>query len=214
MERPVTVRKFKGFSKKGDYGYTYLLTGDKVPKYDPRPEAYGTLDEANSALGLVRATVQDDMVKRIVRRVQQDLFVMGAQVATPPDKRGVLQCVIGEGHVQRLEEDIAFLLEKTPFPDRFIIPGSTLESASLDLARAVVRRAERLIHYLIHKKLLKDTNLERYLNRLGDLLFTLARYVDYGKKGGYELFILSEYVKENPSDVKGSKRKPAKAPLQ
>jgi cob(I)alamin adenosyltransferase len=166
---------FRKFSKQGDFGYTSLLKGKKVPKYDPRIETYGTFDEAASALGLARALSKNKKIKEIVLSVQKELYGLCSELATPPENYEEAPFKVSENHTKRLENLIDELLKDKPLPSHFIIPGETPASAALDLARTIVRRAERKVHRLIHEGVVKNVEMGRYLNRLGDLLFTLAR---------------------------------------
>lgn len=165
------------YTGKGDQGYTDLL-GGRVPKYAPRPETFGTLDEATSAIGLARALAQDEETKRILIRVQRDLYVMMAELAFAP---GIEQekYHITETHVRHLEETIDRLGTTVPIGRHFVLPGDTAQGAALDFARTVVRRAERLVARLYHEGEVHNEHLLAYLNRLSSLLFVLARYEDH-----------------------------------
>lgn len=166
---------FKKFSKQGDLGYTSLLKGKRVPKYDPRIETYGTFDEAASALGLARALSKNNKVKEIILTVQKELYSLCSELATPTENYEEAPFKVSENHTKRLENLIDELLKDKLLPSHFIIPGKTPASAALDLARTIVRRAERRVHKLTHKGIIKNVEMGRYLNRLADLLFTLAR---------------------------------------
>lgn len=169
----------KTFNKKGDRGETSLLYGDRVAKNDPRCEAYGTIDEAVSTLGLARQFCQPE-VNHIVLSVQQELFIVGAELATLPEHYSKLvskQQVVTPAMVQRLEHLIDELETKVAMPQTFIIPGSAATGlAALDVARAVIRRAERRIIDMKQAGTSINENLPQYINRLADLVFTLARY--------------------------------------
>lgn len=164
------------FSGKGDAGYTGLLGGgERVAKYNLRIEALGDLDEASSALGVARAASQSDKVREAVYAQQQQLYALMAEVAMPSAELDPkYQVVLGQ--VTAVEELIQRLQDEVKLPNKFIIPGETLASAHLDLARAVVRRAERSVVKLAHEGLLTNEHLLAYLNRLSSLLFVLARY--------------------------------------
>ena len=166
----------KLFNKKGDLGQTSLLYGLRVPKSDPRPEAYGTLDEANSTLGFAKAISKNPEVKEIILQVQNNIFVVGAELATDQKAHSKLQKKIGDNDIQKIEDLIDTLEDKVKLPDEFIIPGESLGSASLDMARTIIRRAERQTVRLKDDDLLNNDKLLAYLNRLADLLFILARY--------------------------------------
>ncbi len=164
------------FNKKGDHGTTSLLFGHRVPKYSPRPEAYGVLDEANSALGLARASVADADLKQIILGIQNDIFLIGAELASLPDETSKLKSRLSESHTRRLESMLEKYESCVKIPTTFVAPGATRGAAALDLARSIIRRAERRIAKLFDEGEIKNPELLRYCNRLADLLFTLARY--------------------------------------
>ena len=175
------------YTKKGDDGTTGLLYGGRVDKDDIRTEVYGTLDETVSALGIARAGGLTQRGEEIVIRIQREMFVVGAQLATSEDNQGKLQVGISKvdaGMVERAERDIDALLEEHPLPQEFILPGETMASAGLDLARSTVRRAERLAVSMKKADLVPDPHVIEYLNRVSDLLFALARFheAEQGKR--------------------------------
>lgn len=174
-ERERTVEVFK-FSKRGDGGETSLLTGERVSKGSLRPETYGTLDEASSVLGLAKALTRNEKLQGMVQAIQEDLLVLGAQLAGTEDKPGEWR--VESRHVERLEEWIEALQREVPLPRRFVLPGANPVSAALDMARTVVRRAERCAVRMKESGLLKEPMVHAYLNRLADLLFTMARYAE------------------------------------
>jgi cob(I)alamin adenosyltransferase len=162
----------------GDTGYTGLLGEQRVPKYDARPDTFGTVDEATSALGLARAAAQDPKVKEIIYRIQQELYLLMAELATPPEnyeKMGFRMTVEHVRHLEQVEEE---LKKEVEIPNKFIIPGDTLDGAALDLARTIIRRAERMAVKLLHDGVIQNDEVVRYLNRLSDLVFILARYIE------------------------------------
>lgn len=170
----------------GDTGYTSLLGEQRVPKYDARPETFGTVDEATSALGLARASTDDSKVKAIILQAQQDLYTLMAELATPPENRAAVGVRITEERVRWLEDVENELKAAVAIPNKFIIPGDSVEGAALDLARTIIRRAERLTARLAHDGALGATGESqalRYLNRLSDMIFILARYLD-ARQGG------------------------------
>jgi cob(I)alamin adenosyltransferase len=175
---PKTV---KIYTRKGDDGTTSLWYGGRVDKHDARTEAYGSLDEATSALGVARSLATDERVASDLLRLQNDLFVAGAELATAPEARGRL-----EGGVSRLEPDmtawlenaIDHYMEQVDLPPKFVIPGGTQLSAHLDLARAVLRRAERRIVALAREQDLADSIVLEFVNRASDLMFAMARFAD------------------------------------
>jgi cob(I)alamin adenosyltransferase len=149
-----------------------------VSKTDPRTEAYGAVDEAISALGVARALIKDRGRHALVLRVQSELFTVGAELATDAAEYDKLQqhfMVVTPDVTRRLEAEIDDLERRVPLPDAFVIPGGTPAAAALDVARAVVRRAERRIVGLQQAGQLRNPEVVRYANRLSDLLFMLAR---------------------------------------
>ncbi len=169
------------FSKKGDRGLTSLMGGQRVPKSDPRPDTYGTLDEASSALGLARATAMRPQTKKIILALQKDLLLLGAELATVAADAKKYPYRITAKHVERLEKFIEDLQGDVELKKEFIFPGGTIGSAAIDLSRAVVRRAERKAVRLFQERIINNREILRFLNRLADLLFTLARYEENQK---------------------------------
>jgi cob(I)alamin adenosyltransferase len=174
----------KIYTRKGDDGTTSLWYGGRVDKTNPRTEAYGSIDEANSALGLARslckAEGQADLHATILS-LQHGLFVAGAELATAPDAAGRLQEGISQitaDMVEALEADIDRYMSEVDLPPHFVIPGGTELSAALDVARAVIRRAERRTVELRDGEGLASDVVLRYLNRASDLAFALARFAD------------------------------------
>lgn len=175
---PVSIARKSIVTKTGDSGETGLLYGGRVPKTDPRTEAYGAIDEAISCLGLARALVTDRERHAIILRLQSELFTVGAELATDAAEYGKLQehfMVVTAEFTTRVEKEISELERRFPLPDAFVIPGGTSPAAALDVARTVVRRAERRVVGLQQAGLLQNAELLRYVNRLSDLLFMLAR---------------------------------------
>jgi len=164
------------FSKKGDKGETSLLGGQRVPKFDPRPDTYGTLDEASSALGVARAATRNQRIKEILLGVQKDLLTLGAVLSTLPEDIDKLKIGIGEPDVSRIEKLIDDLQKNVTLKNEFIYPGETMVSAQIDVGRTIIRRAERKAAKLKVDGLLDNEYAHQYLNRLADMLFTLARY--------------------------------------
>ena len=162
----------------GDTGYTGLLGDERVPKYDPRPDTFGTVDEATSALGLARAMTGDQKVKDIIYSIQQELYLMMGELATTPENYEKMGLKMTNAHVKRLEQVEESLKQEVDIPNKFIIPGDTPDGAALDLARTIIRRAERMAVKLLHEKVIENTEVVRYLNRLSDLVFILARYIE------------------------------------
>jgi len=172
----------KIYTRKGDDGTTGLWYGGRVPKHAGRPEAYGSVDEAASALGLARAAAErrSELYADILR-VQNELFVVGAELATAPDAAERLDAGVSkvtDEMVTRLESDIDRYMDRVELPPKFVIPGGTELSARLDVARAAVRRAERRVTALKDAGDLADEIVVTYLNRLSDALFAMARFAD------------------------------------
>jgi cob(I)alamin adenosyltransferase len=173
----------KIYTRKGDDGTTGLWYGGRVQKFSGRPEAYGSIDEAASALGMCRAAGADadDELRADILRLQRELFVAAAELATAPEAAERLEPgvskVTGE-MVDRLESDIDNYMDRVDLPPKFVIPGGTELSARLDVARSAVRRAERRVAALHHEGELEDATVLTYLNRLSDALFAMARFAD------------------------------------
>lgn len=166
------------YTKAGDDGTTGLLYGGRISKADPATEAYGTTDEAVAVLGLARALTQDPALGDRLLTLQRQLFVVGADLATNPDERGKLQpgvSLVTAEDVDGLEVWIDELVTAHPLPNAFVVPGANPVSACLDVARSVVRRAERRVVELREGGAEVNDAVVRYLNRLSDLLFVLAR---------------------------------------
>jgi cob(I)alamin adenosyltransferase len=182
---PLTPPRARGYpsdvriyTKKGDDGTTGLLYGSRVSKADPATEAYGSVDEAVAALGLARALVQDDGLRERILRLQRELFVVGADLATNPAQRQKLKpgiSLVTAGMTDELERMIDRSMEEHPIPEEFIVPGANPASAALDVARTLVRRAERRVVEMSDGGAAVSADALRYLNRLSDLLFCLAR---------------------------------------
>lgn len=159
----------------GDDGTTGLLGGGRASKDDPRVEAYGTVDEASSALGLAKALTAHDRVRSICEELQKGLYTVGAELGTNPDA-GTSFATTTEVDVKRLEVLTAELEGEVTMPAGFILPGSTPASGALDLARAIARRAERRCVTLQRAGGFSNDQVRRWLNRLSLLLFVLGRY--------------------------------------
>jgi cob(I)alamin adenosyltransferase len=165
------------YTKTGDDGTTGLLYGGRVPKDDAATEAYGTTDEAVAALGVARAGSDGALAEEILA-LQRELFVVGADLATNPEERAKLEAsvsLVTPEMTDRLERRIDELVAERALPDAFIVPGTSATSATLDLARSVVRRAERNVVSFERDGREVNPEVRRYLNRLSDLLFVLAR---------------------------------------
>ena len=172
------------YTRKGDTGTTGLLFGGaRVSKADLRTDAYGTTDEAVSALGLARAAIGEGALSELIVRLQRELFVVGAELATHVEKRQKLTDGVTRVTAEMttaLELEIDALEAKQAMPVEFVIPGESMAGAALDLARTSVRRAERRAVALTNEGGLPDSQVVPYLNRLADLLFVMARAADGG----------------------------------
>lgn len=170
----------KLYTGKGDDGTTGLFYGGRVPKHDVRPEAYGTVDEAQAAIGLARAAAErDSELDRMLVQVEHDLYVLMAELATGADNRHKLvagQTLVTEAMVEQLSSTTDDVGRRFDFPTEFVVPGQTELSARLDVARTVVRRAER--RTVAVPDLDPDSQVVPYLNRLSSLLWTVARWVE------------------------------------
>jgi cob(I)alamin adenosyltransferase len=165
------------YTKTGDDGTTGLLYGGRVPKDDAATDAYGTTDEAVAALGVARAASEGAAAEEILA-LQRELFVVGADLATNPEERGKLEpgvSLVTADMTERLERRIDELVAERSLPNAFVVPGANAASAALDLARSVVRRAERQVVTMEREGRAINSEVRRYLNRLSDLLFVLAR---------------------------------------
>lgn len=160
----------KVYTRTGDKGKTSLYTGERVSKASLRVETYGTIDEADSALGMARAFAAHDNVKETIYMLQKDLWMLMADIASLGKEAN-----IKDEDVTKLEKIIDQYTDSLAPLNHFIVPGETKTSAPLDVARTVVRRAERLMWRLGETEEIHESDL-KYLNRLSDLCFTLSRY--------------------------------------
>jgi cob(I)alamin adenosyltransferase len=165
----------KVYTRKGDDGTTGLLFGTRVGKNDPLPTAYGDVDEAQAVLGLVRAEAPDGELADIVVGIQRDLWTLMGEVAVAADQRHKLgaESRVSKVMVERLEATIDDVSTRFEPPTEFVLPGANRVAAALDVARTVVRRAER---HVVAVPDLDAPLVLAYLNRLSDLLWTLARW--------------------------------------
>jgi cob(I)alamin adenosyltransferase len=172
----------KIYTRKGDDGTTGLWYGGRVTKSDMRPEAYGSVDEAASELGVCRAAARDNQeLYDDILRIQNELFVAGAELATAPEAAERLQAGISKvttEMVDRLESDIDRYMERVDLPPKFVIPGGTELSARLDVARTAIRRAERRVSAMRESGQLPHDTVLRYLNRASDAVYAMARFAD------------------------------------
>lgn len=171
--------KSQFYTRRGDDGYTGLLGPDRVPKDDPRPEAYGTVDEVQAAMGLARAAAGcTATTDRILVAVQRDLYTLMAELAAAGDADSPFAGSLAPDHVEQLESWIAELEVQVELPSEFVIPGDSQPGAALHLARTITRRAERIVVPLVRSGVVENPELLRYLNRLSSLLFVMAVFED------------------------------------
>ena len=171
----------KIYTKTGDDGTTGLFGGDRIHKDHLRIEAYGTVDETNSALGLVRAHSnihpENQFLDHLIHTIQSELFILGADLATPSESK-VEVPRIKESQINQLEQNIDQLEAKLPPLKHFILPGGSVLASTIHLARTICRRAERQTVRLSHQESINLLTIT-YLNRLSDLLFVLARWTNH-----------------------------------
>jgi cob(I)alamin adenosyltransferase len=169
------------YTRTGDKGTTALASGERRPKYDLRIAAYGTVDETNACLGLARLHTAGHEVDEMLGRIQNDLFDLGADLATPPTKKPLPYepLRIADAQIERLEREIDRLNEPLGSLRSFVLPGGTPAAAALHLARTVCRRAERLtVELAAQPDEIVSAAAVKYLNRLSDFLFVASRYVN------------------------------------
>lgn len=171
---------FKIYTKTGDKGSTSLIGGVRVPKNHIRIEAYGTVDELNSYLGMVGDSVKETEIKEWLREIQDRLFTIGSVLATNPDKEVKMKLPdLHDEDVIWLEEHIDKMNEVLPEMRSFILPGGNLAGSVAHVARCVCRRAERICVGMQQEEEFVPDLVVKYLNRLSDFLFVLARYIGH-----------------------------------
>lgn len=191
----------KIYTRTGDEGTTALFGGERVNKGHPRIDAYGTVDETNSLIGLARAHLQGenapgmDRLDPVLARLQEELFTLGADLATPDDAKPVIERITAD-HVDQLESDIDAFDEELPSLQNFILPGGTPGAATLHAARTTCRRAERLAVKAASLEPINEASTT-YLNRLSDLLFVLARWANHQQGAREDRWSSSD----NPGDL-------------
>ncbi|MBN1431064.1 MAG: cob(I)yrinic acid a,c-diamide adenosyltransferase [Anaerolineae bacterium] len=167
----------KFYSTTGDDGTTGLLGEGRVRKYHPRPEAYGTADEAQAAMGVARAAMQDQEAAEIVLQIQRDLYHLMAEMSATKDVAAQFRKIDAE-RVSWIEAQTDAYGKRLNLPKEFTVSGDTASGAALDLARTIVRRAERQVVRLFDEGLIENRDLIRYINRVSALLFVLSRHED------------------------------------
>jgi cob(I)alamin adenosyltransferase len=166
----------KIYTKKGDKGKTSLIGGTRVPKHHMRIEAYGTVDELNSWLGVIRDMTANEDVKTLLKEIQDRLFTVGSALAAEPEHSKMILPDLKPADVETLELDMDRMNESLPELKNFILPGGHLTASYCHVARCVCRRAERLIVDLSEKDVVDELVIQ-YMNRLSDHLFVLSRYL-------------------------------------
>ncbi len=164
----------KIYTKKGDTGTTQLIGGTRVAKHNARIEAYGTVDELNSYIGLVRDYMTETTVKDLLKEIQDRLFTIGSSLASDPDNSKMKIPDLKESDVELLEKEIDKMNEGLPELKSFILPGGHVANSVCHIARCICRRAERSTTALSENSFV-DALVIKYLNRLSDFLFVLAR---------------------------------------
>ncbi|HTK21114.1 MAG TPA: cob(I)yrinic acid a,c-diamide adenosyltransferase [Mucilaginibacter sp.] len=166
----------KIYTKTGDKGYTSLIGGTRVPKHHLRIESYGTVDELNSYIGLIRDQDIDSYDKQILKEIQDRLFTIGSSLASDPERSKMIIPDLHEADIELLEKEMDAMNEKLPELRHFILPGGNNAISFCHIARCVCRRAERLAVNLSAESTVEE-KVNIYLNRLSDYLFVLARKI-------------------------------------
>ena len=170
----------KIYTKTGDAGKTSLIGGTKVPKSHIRIQAYGTIDELNSFIGLLNDQISDTHSREMLREIQDRLFTIGSSLACDPDKEIVMKIPdLKESDILLLETEIDQMNAKLPEMKSFILPGGHVSVSAAHICRTICRRAERLIVELDEKERLDQPLIIKYLNRLSDYFFVLARWLGH-----------------------------------
>ncbi|CAN5307247.1 cob(I)yrinic acid a,c-diamide adenosyltransferase [soil metagenome] len=168
----------KIYTKTGDLGKTSLIGGTKVPKSHLRIETYGTVDELNSYIGLLSDQITDAQSKEMLKAIQDRLFTIGSSLACDPDKEPLMKLPdLKEDDVSLLEKEIDAMNETLPPMNFFILPGGHITVSTAHITRCVCRRAERLCVNMQEQQTFVEPLVIKYLNRLSDYLFVLARYI-------------------------------------
>ncbi len=168
----------KIYTKTGDLGKTSLIGGTKVPKSHIRIESYGTVDELNSFIGLVNDQITDSHTKTILKEIQDRLFTIGSSLACDPEKEPLMKIPdLKESDIDLLEREIDQMNEVLPPMKNFILPGGHTAVSTTHVARCVCRRSERICVNMLENDMFVELLVIKYLNRLSDYLFVLARYI-------------------------------------
>ncbi len=172
---------FKIYTKTGDKGQTSLIGGTRLPKHHVRIEAYGTVDELNSHIGLLRDVIEEKNTFELLISIQDRLFTIGSHLAADPEKNKMQLPPIHEEDVTALEKAIDKINEQVPEMKSFVLPGGHIYVSYCHIARCVCRRAERAVLRLAENEKIEDIHI-KYLNRLSDYLFMLSRWIKMDKK--------------------------------
>lgn len=170
------------YTRGGDKGETSLFGASRTPKDNIRVDAYGTMDEANAAIGLAYSLAKDEKIKEILKKLQKRIFVLGAELASDAKGREMLKDCICQADIDEMEGILDHYLDLVGVQKEFVIPGESPESAALHMARTVVRRGERMIVTYNRQEDGVRAELIKFVNRLSDVLFILARASDYYNK--------------------------------
>lgn len=170
------------YTRGGDKGETSLFGASRTPKDNIRVDAYGTMDEANAAIGLAYSLAKDEKIKEILKNLQKRIFVLGAELASDAKGKELLKDCICQTDIDQMEAILDHYLELVGVQKEFVIPGESPESAALHMARTVVRRGERTIVTYNREEGAVRAELIKFVNRLSDVLFILARASDYYTK--------------------------------
>ncbi len=172
---------FKIYTKTGDKGQTSLIGGTRLPKHHVRIEAYGTVDELNSHIGLLRDVIEEKNTFDLLISIQDRLFTIGSHLAADPEKNKMQLPPIHEEDVTALEKAIDKINEQVPEMKSFVLPGGHIHVSYCHIARCVCRRAERAVLRLAENEKIEGIHI-KYLNRLSDYLFMLSRWITMDKK--------------------------------
>jgi|SRR5579871_5074849 len=173
----------KIYTKTGDKGKTSLIGGTKVPKSHIRIESYGTVDELNSFIGLLNDHLTNPHSKKVIKEIQDRLFTIGASLACDPDKEPSLKIPdLKEKDISFLEKEMDIMNEVLPVMKHFILPGGHVAVSTAHIARCVCRRAERICVEMTEDEIFVEPLVIKYLNRLSDYLFVLARFIGHELK--------------------------------
>ncbi|MBE3602410.1 cob(I)yrinic acid a,c-diamide adenosyltransferase [bacterium] len=211
----MAIRLTRIYTRSGDKGLTGLVGGERVPKESERLEAYGTIDELNSIVGIVRTYLPEyrerlggdfDWYAEMLRRIQNELFDVGSELATPAGAEYPGMHRMGEGEVEALEHEMDRMQEALEPLKSFTLPGGGVLNAFLHQARTVCRRAERVAWRLSRDTPINE-NLLKYINRLSDHLFVQSRWV--AKRLGEPEFLWDRGLRLDPREARAARRKNA-----